>query len=97
MILEHALLHVLPGQEEAYEASVRIALPVINSAPDCFGAEVRRQDEDPSTYLLLIRWSSIEAHMAFRETELFTRWAELTHHFYVEKPSVTHFYEPLAP
>jgi quinol monooxygenase YgiN len=56
---------------------------------------VRRQEEDPSAYLLLVRWSSLAAHMAFRETPLFAKWRELTHPFYVNAPSVTHFHDPL--
>jgi heme-degrading monooxygenase HmoA len=94
-MLEHALLHVKDGEEAAFETSMREALPIIESAPECFGAEVRRQAEDDSFYLLLVRWGSIAAHMAFRETELFTSWRALTHHFYREVPSVTHFHEPL--
>jgi heme-degrading monooxygenase HmoA len=96
MMLEHALLAVTPGQESAFEASVVEAFPIIESAEGCFGAEVRRQAEDESIYLLLVRWDSIEAHLAFRETELFAGWRALTHHFYREPPSVTHFHEPLA-
>ncbi|MGC1419651.1 MAG: antibiotic biosynthesis monooxygenase family protein [Acidimicrobiales bacterium] len=96
MMIEHALLRVSEGREEEFQRSIVEALPVIESAPDCHGAEVRRQAEDGSVYLLLVRWSSVEAHMAFRRTELFDRWRELTHHFYSETPSVTHFHEPLA-
>ena len=95
MMLEHALLSVLPGREGEFEASMRTALPIITSAPDCFGAEVRRQHEDPSVYLLLVRWSTVEAHMAFRDTDLFEQWRLLTHPFYAEKPTVTHFHDPL--
>ncbi|MHB8378787.1 MAG: antibiotic biosynthesis monooxygenase family protein [Acidimicrobiales bacterium] len=95
-MIEHALLAVTPGEEEAFESSMGEALPLIESADDCFGAEVRRQAEDPSIYLLLVRWSSVEAHLAFRETALFAQWRALTHHFYREPPSVTHFHEPLA-
>ncbi len=97
MKLEHALLSVVPGREEEYEAAVRLALPILEAVPDCFGAEIRRQEENGSTYLLLIRWSSIEAHMAFRESEAFEQWRALTHPFYVERPSVTHFHEPIEP
>jgi heme-degrading monooxygenase HmoA len=96
MMIEHALLAVTPGEESAFETSMVEALPIIESADECFGAEVRRQAEDPSVYLLLVRWASVEAHMAFRETELFAQWRSLTHHFYSEPPSVTHFHEPLA-
>ena len=71
-------------------------MPLLDSAAGCFGGEFRRQEEDGSKYLLLIRWESVEAHMAWRETEDFQRWRELTHPFYVERPIVTHFHEPLA-
>jgi heme-degrading monooxygenase HmoA len=96
MILEHALLPVIPGREDEFEASMRLALPIISSAPQCHGAEVRGQLEDGSTYLLLVRWESLEAHMAFRETELFQQWKALTHHFYSTPAKVTHFYEPVG-
>jgi heme-degrading monooxygenase HmoA len=96
MMLEHALLSVTPGREEEYEASARIALRILESVPDCFGGEIRRQEEDGSVFLLLIRWSSVETHMAFRESEAFEQWRALTHPFFTERPSVTHFHEPLS-
>jgi hypothetical protein len=46
-------------------------------------------------YLLLVRWSSVEAHMTFRETAPFTQWRALTHPFYVNAPVVTHFHDPV--
>jgi heme-degrading monooxygenase HmoA len=95
-MLEHALLSVRAGEESAFEESMREALPLIEGAEGCFGAELRRQAEDGSIYLLLVRWSSIDAHLSFRETELFTAWRSLTHPYYCETPSVTHFHEPLA-
>jgi hypothetical protein len=33
--------------------------------------------------------------MAWRETDDFPRWRELTWPFYLERPNVTHFHEPL--
>ncbi len=95
MIVEHAILPVAQGREAEFEATMVEVLPIIESAPDCHGAEVRRQDEDGSTYLLLVCWSSVAAHMAFRESALFQQWRERTHPFYRSPPSVTHFHEPL--
>ncbi len=95
MMLEHVVVAVTPGREVEFEASARQALPILDSAAGCFGGEFRRQAEDPTLYLLLIRWASIEAHMAWRETDDFQRWRELTHPFYLERPVVTHFHEPL--
>lgn len=96
MILEHALLAISPGLEDAFQASMLQALPLIISAPGCHGAEVRRQVEDSSIYLLLVRWESLEAHSSFRTTELFAQWKALTHHFYTTPAHVTHFLEPIA-
>jgi quinol monooxygenase YgiN len=95
VILEHALLPVTPGREAEFEASMRRALAIIEAAPNCHGAEVRRQEEDPSIYLLTVKWSSVAAHMEFRGSALFTQWRALTHHFYVQPAVVTHFHEPL--
>ena len=96
MIIEHAALRVTAGREEEFEATMRTALAIIESAPDCFGAQIRRQAEDGAVFLLIVNWSSVEAHMAFRETALFEQWRTLTHHFYSERPVVTHFHEPLS-
>jgi heme-degrading monooxygenase HmoA len=93
--LEHALLRVRPGEGADFEAAMREALPIIESADQCFGAEVRRQVEDGDVYLLLVRWSSVEAHLAFRATPLYEAWRALTHHFYLGPLSVTHFADPI--
>lgn len=95
MILEHAVIHVTPGEEDDFEAALKAALPVIESAEGCRGAEVRRQLEDGSVYLLLVRWTSLEVHRAFRESALFEQWRDLTPHFRSQPFSVTHFHEPV--
>jgi len=97
MMLEHVVVMVTPGREAEFEVAARAALPLLDTAAGCFGGEFRREEEDPTKYLLLIRWESIAAHMAWRDTEDFERWRGLTHPFYVERPVVTHFHEPLVP
>jgi len=96
MVIEHALLNVTPGQEEAFKQALPLALPIIESAPGCKGAHVRQQVEDPGVFLLLVTWESLEAHAAFRDLSIFEAWRSLTHPFYVEKPIVNHFHE-VAP
>ncbi len=95
MILEHARLVVTSGREALFEASMREAFVIIESAPECHGAEVRRQVEDGSNYLLLVRWTSLEAHLDFRATPLFEQWRARTHPFYASAPVVTHYHEPI--
>jgi quinol monooxygenase YgiN len=95
MMLEHALLPVTPGREAQFEVSMAMALAIIEKAPHCHGAEVRRQEENGSIYLLLVRWTSVESHLEFRQSALFEQWRELTHPFYSQPPVVTHFHDPI--
>jgi heme-degrading monooxygenase HmoA len=44
----------------------------------------------------MVRWASVEAHMDFRNSDLFKEWQVLTHPFYSTKPTVTHFHEPIG-
>ncbi len=94
MILEHAWLHVHPGDADAYVEAVRQARQVIERAPGCHGIELRQQIEDPERFLLLVRWVSVEAHMAFRASADFAEWSRLTHAHYNLPAEVTHFDEP---
>jgi heme-degrading monooxygenase HmoA len=97
MIIEHALLEVIEGREEEFEKSMARAFAIIEAAPGCHGANVRRQHENSSTYLLLVKWESVEAHMeGFRPSPAYEQWRQLTHPFYATAPQVTHFYSPIA-
>jgi len=92
MVLEHALMHVTPGEEEGFEAVLGEALAVIASAEGCLGARIRRGIESPSTYLLEVEWTNVAAHTeGFRSSELFVRWRKLVSPFWSELPVVEHF------
>ena len=91
-VLEHALLPVRPGHEASFEAAIAEAVPLIACQPGFGGLEVRRCVERPSTYLLLVTWSSVEAHEAgFRESSEYEQWRDLLHRFYDPFPTVEHF------
>lgn len=95
MILEHALLPVLPGREAEFEDALVEALPVIRSMPGCLRAEVTRCQEQPSTYLLLVEWETLQHHTeGFRGSPDYLEWKRLLHHFYDPFPTVWHF-EPI--
>lgn len=92
MITEHALLPVIPGQEDDFELAFAEARGIIAASPGCRSVSLSRSIESPSSYLLLVEWDSVEAHMVgFRESEAFGQWRALLHHFYDPKPVVEHF------
>lgn len=96
MILEHAILPVVPGREDSFEAALAEAVPIISSMPGFLDLQVSRSVETPNEYLLLVRWQSIEAHeVGFRGSPEYVRWRELLHGFYEPFPVVEHFAEVL--
>lgn len=95
MIVEHAWLSVDEGREEEFMVSVVGALAIIEGAPQCHGAQVQRQVEDPRIFLLLVQWASVQAHMDFRESDQFVEWRARTAPFYASPAVVTHFSQPL--
>jgi heme-degrading monooxygenase HmoA len=96
MIVERVVVHVVSGREDDFEAALRQARDVIAGAEGVGALRFARGIESPSTYLLLIEWDSVEAHMVgFRESERFARWRELIGPFFASPPEVEHF-QPLA-
>lgn len=92
MILEHAILPVIPGREAAFERAFAEAREIIASMPGFGSLRLARSHESPSEYLLLVEWESIEHHTeGFRGSPEYGRWRELLHEFYDPFPRVEHF------
>ena len=94
MILEHAVLPVVPDREADFEAAFAQACPLIEVQPGCLGVTLHRSLETPNEYVLLVRWQTVEAHTdGFRRSPEYARWRALLHHFYDPFPTVEHFVE----
>lgn len=92
MITEHALLPVIPGQEQDFEQAFRKARSIIASMAGFQNLSLSRSMESPSTYLLLVQWDRLEDHtVGFRQSEQYGDWRALLHHFYDPFPVVEHF------
>lgn len=92
MITEHAILPVIPGQETEFMETMQRAKSIIAAAPGFISLRVERCIEQPSSFLLLVQWESLEAHTeGFRKSDTFDEWRALLHHFYDPFPVVEHF------
>lgn len=92
MILEVAILDVKPGQEDAFEVAFTKAQQIISGMRGYLSHELQRCLEEPSRYLLLVRWETLEDHtIGFRESPEYQRWRGLLHHFYDPFPEVAHY------
>jgi heme-degrading monooxygenase HmoA len=92
MILEVAVLPLVPGTAHEFEAAFAEARPLIEATPGFEGLELQRCVEKPDQYLLLVRWETLEAHTeGFRGSDRYPKWRELLHHFYDPFPVVDHY------
>ncbi|WP_377271489.1 antibiotic biosynthesis monooxygenase family protein [Peterkaempfera sp. SMS 1(5)a] len=99
MILESALLDVLPGQEDAFLSAFAEARPLIAVQPGFRSLELRRclDQGRESRFLLQVGWERLEDHTeGFRRSAEYARWRDLLHRFYDPFPEVEHYGEPLV-
>jgi heme-degrading monooxygenase HmoA len=92
LILEVALLDVLPGRTQEFEKAFAEASKIISSAPGYLSHELQRCIKTPERYVLLVRWETLEDHTeGFRGSEACGEWKRLLHNFYNPIPTVEHF------
>ena len=92
MILEVAILDVIPGQEVAFQAAFGSASSIISSMPGYVSHQLQRCLEIRNRYILLVQWETLQAHtVGFRGSERYQEWKTLLHHFYDPFPTVEHY------
>ncbi len=92
MILEVAVLDLVRGSAEGFEAAFAEAEEIIEGMPGYVSHELRRCVEKTDRYLLLVRWQRLEDHTeGFRGSPEYARWRELLHRFYDPFPDVEHY------
>jgi heme-degrading monooxygenase HmoA len=92
MLTEHALLPVISGLEQDFEAAFDQARLIIASMPGFVTMSLSRSIESPNTYLLLVQWDRLEDHtVGFRGSPQYQQWRELLHRFYEPFPLVEHY------
>lgn len=92
MILEVAILDVIPGQESHFQTDFKKAQKIISSMPGYIEHELQQCLENPSRHILLVRWATIEDHtQGFRQSDKYQEWKDLLHHYYCPFPQVEHY------
>ena len=92
MVLEHAVLQVVPGQETSFEEAFAAAKNIIAASPGFRSLSLSRCLEHDRRYLLLVEWDSLADHVeGFRTSPGYDKWRRLLHHFYNPFPEVVHY------
>ncbi|AUG77174.1 antibiotic biosynthesis monooxygenase [Kitasatospora sp. MMS16-BH015] len=98
MILENAILDVVPGQEDAFLAAFAQARPLIAKQHGFRSLALRRclDEGQGSRFLLQVEWETLADHTeGFRNSPEYQEWRALLHHFYSPFPVVEHYGEPV--
>jgi heme-degrading monooxygenase HmoA len=78
MIIERAELTVKEGKEEDFAAAMNTrGLSLLTSHPGCHSAKMGRGVENPSKFILLVEWDTVESHQAIRSTPAQAAFREL--------------------
>ena len=92
MILEVAILDIIPGQESDFQQTFTEAQKIIASIPGYINHNLKRCIEKPSRYILLVNWEKLEDHTkGFRGSSEYQSWKALLHHYYRPFPDVEHY------
>jgi heme-degrading monooxygenase HmoA len=92
MILEAAILDVIPGRETEFESAFAKASPIITGMGGYISHQLQHCIEAPNRFLLLVQWETLEAHtVGFRGSLEYQEWRKLLHHFYDPFPTVQHY------
>lgn len=92
MILEVAVLSVIPNKAPEFLEAFDKAAPILVSARGYIDHDLQRCLETPSQFVLLVTWETLQDHtIGFRKSAEYKRWSRLLHHFYDPFPTVEHY------
>ena len=92
MILEVAVLNVIPGMEDDFLEAFSKAKDIIASMAGYITHQLKRCIENTNQFILLVEWEKLTDHTeGFKKSKEYQQWKELLHHFYNPFPTVEHY------
>ena len=93
MILEVAILNIIPGKEDDFLKAFSEAKNIIAGMPGYISHQLKRCIENIGQFILLVEWEKLTDHTeGFRGSKEYQEWKSLLHHFYDPFPTVEHYY-----
>jgi heme-degrading monooxygenase HmoA len=94
MILEVAILNVIPGLEDEFLKAFSQAKEIISKMAGYISHQLKRCVENTNRFILLVEWEKLTDHTeGFRGSKEYQEWKSLLHHFYDPFPIVEHYAE----
>jgi len=90
-VYEVAQLHIREDARAAFAAAAPAAEAALEAAPGCVDAHVLAGIEDPGEPLLVVRWESVAAHEAFRDSPAFAGYRATIQDHFAAPPTFRHY------
>ena len=92
MILEVAILNVIPGKADEFLTSFSVAKEIISKMDGYISHQLKKCIENEDQFILLVEREKLTDHTeGFRKSEEYQEWKRLLHHFYNPFPTVEHY------
>ena len=92
MILEVAILNVIPGREDEFLKEFSKAQEIISKMAGYISHQLKKCIEHTNQFILLVEWEKLTDHTeGFRKSKEYQEWKRLLHHFYDPFPTVLHY------
>ena len=92
MILEVAEIFITSGSEQAFIDAITEGIPLVIQTDGYISHELQQGMEDPTRFLLMIQWESLDAHnINFRQSDRFSDWRAIISPHFASQPNVQHF------
>lgn len=92
MILEVAILNMIPGTENEFLTAFSKAKEIISKMDGYISHQLKKCIENENQFILLVEWEKLSDHTeGFRKSEEYQVWKRLLHHFYDPFPTVAHY------
>ena len=98
-VVEQAVLSIVDGRQEAFEEALVRGFEVLRRSSGFRWARALRQVEEPTTYVLLVGWDTVESHTErFVGSELYEQWRTEIGPFLAGRAAVAHYVDgPRVP
>jgi|HubBroStandDraft_1064217.scaffolds.fasta_scaffold1235061_1 quinol monooxygenase YgiN len=91
MVLEVAVIDVLTGSADDFEAAYKRGREIVLAAPGALGVRLVREIDSAVRFMLFVEWNDVAAHEAFRESNAYAAWREAVGSYFAVPPMAGHY------
>ncbi|MGE6256412.1 antibiotic biosynthesis monooxygenase family protein [Heyndrickxia sporothermodurans] len=93
MVVEHAMLIIKEELVEEFIQTINEAFPILSSSEGYLSHKLLRNKENPTHFILVVNWNSLEDHIGFVGSAKFKKWDSMLRYFFDSYAKILHYKE----